>query len=308
MIAKTFAFKNGAAENVVETRLLIHRAGRERRRPSGKAWRSSGRPTARGNRTDARLAVAGGTASVSWNYEDPDPDVTATYVGSTASYAIPHANQCGNCHINDDKQPGDSPIGPKVRLLNRPMDYGSGAREPAPALDRRRACSPARRRSTVDAAKIATNVQRLPRFNVAGDAVQHPGDRAGPPRSDDGGRDRQGDARPRLARVELRPLPQPRRPGAEHRRLLRRLPQGRHQLRHLQAADHRRQLVGRPRRSTSSRGSADDSILSFRIHSVDPGIAHAADRAQRRARREGVAIVDDWINTRRRRAVRERGV
>ena len=79
-----------------------------------------------GNRTDARLAIAGGTASVSWNYEDPDPDVDRDLRRQHDQLPIPHANQCGTCHINDDKEPGDSPIGAKVRLLNRPMDYGSG--------------------------------------------------------------------------------------------------------------------------------------------------------------------------------------
>jgi hypothetical protein len=124
-IAKTFAFPNGANEEVVETRLLIHRA----KTGGGSYWEGMAfiwDKDGSGNRTDAHLAIAGGTASVAWNYEDPDPDVNATYVGSTNRYLIPHANQCGTCHVNDDKDPGDSPIGPKVRLLNRPVDYGSG--------------------------------------------------------------------------------------------------------------------------------------------------------------------------------------
>jgi hypothetical protein len=91
VIAKTFAFDDGAAEEVVETRLLIHREGNTGAFWEGMAfiWEKDGA----GNRTDARLAVAGGTAAVHWNFEDPDPDVTATYVGSTNSYLIPHARK-----------------------------------------------------------------------------------------------------------------------------------------------------------------------------------------------------------------------
>ena len=166
VIAKTFAFPNGANEEVVETRLLIHRA----KAGGGSYWEGMAFIW-QGN--DANLAIAGGTADVSWNYEDPDPDVNATYVGSTDQYLIPHAGQCGTCHVNDDKDPGDSPIGAKVRLLNRPMDYGSGPENQlqhwvdagmlsgAPAL-------------SVDASEIATNVQRIPRFDVPGDAANIP--------------------------------------------------------------------------------------------------------------------------------------
>jgi parallel beta-helix repeat protein len=172
VLAKTFAFRDGAHEEVVETRLLIHRSDR-----SGNAY-WEGIPyiwdkDENGFRTDAHLALGGGTASVAWNFEDPDPDVDAVYTGNTDSYSIPHPNQCGNCHIRNDVEPGDAPIGPKVRALNRPLDYGSGAENQlqhwidagilagAPILD-------------VDAAGIATNVQRTPRFNVPGDTFRIP--------------------------------------------------------------------------------------------------------------------------------------
>ena len=172
VIAKTFTFPDGAAEEIVETRLLIHREGKN----DTSFWEGMAylwEKDALGNRTDAKIAIAGAQVPASWNYEDPDPDVTATYSGSTTRYLVPHANQCGNCHINDDRQPGDAPIGPKVRLLNRPLDYGSGPvnqlqhwidnglLDGAPAL-------------TIDASQVATNVQRAPRFNVPDDAANVP--------------------------------------------------------------------------------------------------------------------------------------
>jgi len=170
VIAKTFSFKDGANENVVETRLLIHRdAGNGSSLWEGMAY--TWKKDASGKRVDADLALSGGKASVSWNYADPDPAVGKTYVGSTNAYTIPHPNQCGSCHSNEDRQAGDAPIGPKVRLLNRPMDYdNNGAAEAnqlqhwvdlgilagAPALG-------------VDGSLIAVKAQRLPRFDVPGD-------------------------------------------------------------------------------------------------------------------------------------------
>ncbi|MGJ8669317.1 MAG: parallel beta-helix domain-containing protein [Oceanococcus sp.] len=177
VIAKTFSFKDGASENVVETRLLIHRdAGDGDSLWEGMAylWETD----ENGNRTEANLAVSGGKASVRWDYPDPDPAVNKTYVGSTSDYAIPHPNQCGSCHNNEDsQQPGYAPIGPKVRLLNRSMDYDNdgapdanqlqhwvdlGILSGAPDLG-------------VDAELIAVNAQRLPRFDVPGDRFILPG-------------------------------------------------------------------------------------------------------------------------------------
>lgn len=173
VIAKTFSFKNGENENIVETRLLIHRdAGDGASLWEGAAW--LWKTDADGNRIDAELALSGAKVAVSWNYQDPDYDVNASYVGSTDSYAVPHPNQCGSCHINEDRQSGDAPIGPKVRLLNRPMNYGTfeanqlqhwvdlGILKGAPSLG-------------VDAQLIAANAQRLPRFNVPNDRFINPG-------------------------------------------------------------------------------------------------------------------------------------
>lgn len=184
VIAKTFSFKDGADENIVETRLLIHRDngdGTSLWEGMAYLWETDGS----GNRTDASLSLQGAKVSASWNYTDPDPAVNKTYVGSTDSYAVPHPNQCGNCHNNEDRQPGDAPIGPKVRLLNRPMDYDNdgvaeenqlqnwvdrGILVDAPDLG-------------VDNELIATKAQRLPRFDVANDRVILPGVQANHPTS-----------------------------------------------------------------------------------------------------------------------------
>ena len=176
VIAKTFSFKDGADENVVETRLLIHRdAGNGDSLWEGMAylWETDGS----GNRTDATLALSGGTAAVSWNYPDPDPAVNKTYVGSTDSYSIPHPNQCGSCHINEDRQSGDAPIGPKVRLLNRPMDYDNDGVAEATRLQRfvDLGLLTGAPDLGVDAQLIAANAQRIPRFDVPGDRFILPG-------------------------------------------------------------------------------------------------------------------------------------
>ena len=76
----------------------------------------------------------------------PTPTSPRPTPAAPTSYLIPNANQCGTCHVNDDKDPGDSPIGTKVRLLNRPMDYGSGPRTSS-STGSTRACSRARPRS-----------------------------------------------------------------------------------------------------------------------------------------------------------------
>lgn len=176
VIAKTFSFKDGASENIVETRLIIHRTTDE----GDSFW--EGLPYIwetddSGNRIEANLAIAGGTTSVTWNYTDPDPAVvdpetgeTKTYVGSSDAYSIPHPNQCGSCHTNDDRQAGDAPIGPKLRLMNKPIDFGDG-----PVNQLQNLCDSGRMTGCPDNLRvdptslIAANAPRLPRFDVAGD-------------------------------------------------------------------------------------------------------------------------------------------
>lgn len=296
VIAKTFAFRDDAQlpdEDVVETRLLIHREA-----PDGSSfwegmaflWETDGA----GNRTDARLAVAGGTASVAWNFQDPDPDVAKSYAGSTPSYSIPHANQCGNCHINDDKQPGDAPIGLKVRLLNRPMDYGSGPENQlqhwvdtgllsgAPAL-------------VLDGDLVASNALRNPRFDV-------PNDTANVPASEPG----------RLAQMS----------AGEIDLELRARAWLESNCAHCHNRDGLAQSTGvfldtfrtvninygvckSPTTAGSSSGGRDfdivpgsalDSIMSFRIHESDPS-TQMPPIARSVSHDEAVAVFDAWVDT-----------
>ncbi|KAA1174357.1 hypothetical protein FWJ25_08960 [Marinobacter salinexigens] len=178
VIAKTFAFTDESAgtEELVETRLLIKRISE-----SGKAFwdgltyiwdtDADGQPV-------AELAMGGGTRSVSWHYQD----VTTgkLHAGSTNAYAIPNANQCITCHSNDDLESGSAPIGPKPRNLNRAYAPESsfmgasgqggfpevnqlkywidqGLLTNAPPLE-------------INGAGIATNIERLPHWNLPGDS------------------------------------------------------------------------------------------------------------------------------------------
>ncbi len=116
IIAKTFSFRNepNNTEVPLETRLLIKRVS------SKGLVRWDGLPyiwsTENGKRV-AKLAMGGGTATVSWNQRNVDSGVLES--GSTSNYLIPNASQCQSCHSNDNKEAGSSPIGPKVRFLNR---------------------------------------------------------------------------------------------------------------------------------------------------------------------------------------------
>gem|GEM_PF-170053 len=168
VIAKTFAFRdrNAADENVVETRLLIHRAGQ-----GGSSFWEGMAYVWRADGSDADIALAGGSKAVSWDFDDADPDVSATYKGSTNRYAIPTPNQCGNCHNNEDRQAGDAPIGPKVRNMNRAFDYGNGPENQLQHLIDMGKLSGAPN-LTIDNKQVATNVSRLPRFNVPGDSYK----------------------------------------------------------------------------------------------------------------------------------------
>jgi uncharacterized repeat protein (TIGR03806 family) len=296
VLAKTFAFRDAAGEEVVETRLLIHRSGANQSsfwQGMAYIWNKDGN----GNRTDAHLAIGGGTASVHWDFEDPDPDVDATYTGSTDRYTIPQANQCGSCHNRDDMQPGDSPIGPKVRYLNRPMDYGSGSENQlqhwidagrlsgAPAL-------------AIDASGIATNVQRSPRFNV-------PGDAASIPVTDAFEQNRLAGMTPGEIDKEVRA-----RAWLESNCAHCHNQQGLARSTGVFFDAFRRVDVNfgickRPTTAGSSSGghdydivpgSAMDSIMSFRLHSSQPGI-QMPPIARSVTHDEAVAVVDDWITT-----------
>jgi len=109
VIAKTFTIQadlrdDNSAQDIIETRLLIHRKGGWVARPY--IWNQA--------RTDAHLAVTGGTEQVAWIDANGEPQST--------SYVIPNTNNCANCHGEDDL----IPIGPKARLLNKDFPYQSG--------------------------------------------------------------------------------------------------------------------------------------------------------------------------------------
>ncbi len=292
VIAKTFTFKDGANEDVVETRLLIHRADAK----GNSFW--EGLPYAwetdtNGNRTDAVLAISGGKKSVTWNYPDPDPEVSKTYAGSSNSYAIPHPNQCGSCHNNDDRQPGDAPIGPKVRLLNRSIDFGSG-----PVNQLKNLCDKGYLRDcpTLNinpATLVADNIPRLPRFDVPGDTFFIPKIQNNNP----------GDNAKHNLEVRTRAWLETNCAHCHNRKGLAGSTGVFFDV--FRKVDLNYGICKQPNTAGSSSGgrsrdivpgSADDSIVSYRMHSEDlsiqmPPLARSVNHD------EAVALVDQWINT-----------
>ena len=178
VIAKTFAFtdESKGTEELVETRLLIKRTSQ-----SGKAvWSGptySWSTDASGKKV-AKLMPGGETRSVSWHYEDQHTG--KLLAGSTDSYAIPNQNQCITCHSNDDLEAGAAPIGPKPRNLNRAYVpesrfMGTEGQGGFPQVNQLKywqdqgilANVPALQ---IDGRGIATNIERLPHWNVPGDS------------------------------------------------------------------------------------------------------------------------------------------
>jgi parallel beta-helix repeat protein len=118
IISKTFAmprdFLNVAAgEEIIETRLLIHRKHGWVALPY--TWREDG--------SDADLTLAGGTREVSWIHTDGSARST--------NYEIPDANACKTCHTLARPETGSGvnmesvvvPIGPKARFINADNTY-----------------------------------------------------------------------------------------------------------------------------------------------------------------------------------------
>lgn len=178
ILAKTFTFadETTASENPAETRLLIKRAN-----PDGSVYWSGMAYvwTTENGRKLARLAEAGATLSAAWNYTDPATG--QNYTGSTDAYSVPHVNQCVTCHGNDDKEVGAAPIGPKARHLNRPYR----AESPIEHEQSRHASLGVNQLQFLcdsnlltecpsleidPTTQIATNIERVPAFNVPGDA------------------------------------------------------------------------------------------------------------------------------------------
>ncbi len=123
IIAKTFTMPNdflneAAGEEIIETRLLIHRKDGWAALPY--IWRE--------DRTGADLSVAGGTRDITWIHSDGRMRST--------SYGIPAASSCKTCHSTVKPETGSGRhmetvidvIGPKARFLNRDNVYGGETR------------------------------------------------------------------------------------------------------------------------------------------------------------------------------------
>ncbi|UIP06381.1 hypothetical protein LY632_11870 [Erythrobacter sp. SDW2] len=93
-LIKTFAFGEGAARRLIETRVLLHRAEGWVALPY--RWNEE--------QTDATLVLAGGRVELT------------TPAGEAISYRIPNKNQCKECHRLEGAV---VPIGPKARNLDR---------------------------------------------------------------------------------------------------------------------------------------------------------------------------------------------
>lgn len=164
VIAKTFSFKDGATENVVETRLLIKRQGRD----GVPRWVGFSYEWATENgRRVANLRLEGATKNVRWDYEDADPAARNAagerprYTGSSAQYSIPSAGACLLCHGGDDREAGTAPIGPKVRNLNRDNVYGGATVNQLAQLQTLGLLD-------LPAGKTPAMLEALPKWNVPG--------------------------------------------------------------------------------------------------------------------------------------------
>jgi uncharacterized repeat protein (TIGR03806 family) len=109
IISKTFAFAHdlrnlALGEDVIETRLLLHRAGGWEGLPY--VWLP--------DMSDAVLTPEGASVPVAW--------IDAAGAPRSTDYEVPTREECGFCHFGS----GDDPIGPKARLLNRPYPYATG--------------------------------------------------------------------------------------------------------------------------------------------------------------------------------------
>lgn len=91
---------------IMETRLLLHEANGWKTLPSY-IWNEE--------QTEAYLTVEGGTKNVTWLNEQGEQQRLA--------YSIPSQTLCKSCHVNNSEL---TPIGPKVRQLNRTYDFASG--------------------------------------------------------------------------------------------------------------------------------------------------------------------------------------
>ncbi len=93
---------------LIETRLLVHRQQGWVALPY--VWNRE--------QTVATLKRTGDTVELEL--------VDAAGARAALSYQVPDQNQCGGCHITDNRSRKLLPIGPKARNLNRDFDYAGG--------------------------------------------------------------------------------------------------------------------------------------------------------------------------------------
>ncbi|MEA5668573.1 SO2930 family diheme c-type cytochrome [Stenotrophomonas sp. MH1] len=93
---------------LIETRLLVHRQQGWVALPY--VWNRE--------QTIATLKRTGDTVELEL--------VDAAGAREALSYQVPDQNQCGGCHITDNRSRKLLPIGPKARNLNRDFDYAGG--------------------------------------------------------------------------------------------------------------------------------------------------------------------------------------
>ena len=97
-----------AKVRLIETRLLVHRAEGWVALPY--VWNDA--------QTQATLKRTGDLVALEL--------VDAQGHREAADYQVPDQNQCGGCHITDNKSRKLLPIGPKARHLNRDFNYAGG--------------------------------------------------------------------------------------------------------------------------------------------------------------------------------------
>ena len=170
VFAKTFSFPNGDQEDVVETRLLIkrHRANAE---PYWVGLAYQWVTDAAGAR-HAELKIEGATKSVTYDYDDPDPEVKDAqgnrvhYKGAVERYGVPNAGACILCHNGDDLEAGAPPIGPKVRNLNKDHDYAD--------VGRMNQLAYLQSKGLLDLPDDPSKLEKMAKFNVPGSSGDPP--------------------------------------------------------------------------------------------------------------------------------------
>lgn len=176
VFAKTFAFRTGAQDELIETRLLIKRKdaiGRISWVGIPYVWQKD----ANGHYTQAVLKLEGETKAVSYDYDDPDPAAVDAngkrlhYTGKVDAYGVPNASACLQCHSGDDREPGAAPIGPKVRNLNKDHTYEDGSIANQLAY--------LRSKGLLDLPDDPSKLEAMPKWNVpgsTGETANSPGD------------------------------------------------------------------------------------------------------------------------------------